>query len=113
MAQSQQESGGIQDLYNEIAFQRVLLSSIDETVVNWEELQDQVKEEIESLIRQVKDLQRSTTSTASASLPSSASERSQQTAPSSSMKSNAKDKASFQTPKKTIQGMQDFFIFSC
>ncbi|KUJ08350.1 uncharacterized protein LY89DRAFT_711734 [Mollisia scopiformis] len=62
---SQAAQAEIQELINEISFQKVLLSSIDDSVQNREAAEDEVKEEIRQLEAQLRALRRSTTTTAS------------------------------------------------
>lgn len=57
----------IQNLLEEIAFQRVLLESIDDSVLNREVAQKEIEDEILTLQRQVKALKRGTTAAASSS----------------------------------------------
>jgi hypothetical protein len=64
-------------LLNELAFQKVLLSSIDDTVQNRETAEEDVRAEIRSLEKQIRVLKRGTTSTASNSRSSAAPKPSQ------------------------------------
>lgn len=64
---SQTMSAEIQELQHEIAFQEVLLESIDDTVVDREAAENEVKEEIRALESQLRALRRRTTTTASQS----------------------------------------------
>ncbi|KAF8854292.1 hypothetical protein BDZ45DRAFT_747658 [Acephala macrosclerotiorum] len=70
-ASNQQE---IQGLVEEIAFQKVLLASIDDSVQNREAAEAEVKAEILSLEKQVRALKRCTTTTASSSQLSTSSQ---------------------------------------
>jgi len=65
----------IEELINEIAFQKVLLSSIDDTVQNREAAENDVRTEIRTLEAQLRNLRRSTTNTASDSRPSASSQQ--------------------------------------
>ena len=56
-------------LLNELAFQKVLLNSIDDTVQNREAAEEEVRAEIRTLEKQIRDLKRGST-TASNSQPS-------------------------------------------
>jgi len=71
MSQPQQGSQAsqieIEELMSEITFQRTLLQSIDDSVENREEAEQEVREEIKALQKKLKALQRSTTVTASSS----------------------------------------------
>jgi uncharacterized coiled-coil protein SlyX len=48
-------------LLNELAFQKVLLNSIDDTVQNREAAEEEVRAEIRTLEKQIRDLKRGTT----------------------------------------------------
>lgn len=75
------------ELMNELAFQKVLLSSIDNTVQNREAAESEVRAEIRSLEKQIRDLKRGATNTASQSGASTSSQPSQ-TVSSSSISKN-------------------------
>jgi hypothetical protein len=64
-------------LLNELAFQKVLLASIDDTVENRQAVEEEVRAEIQSLEKQIKGLKRCTTTTASNSRAPSATQLSQ------------------------------------
>ncbi|KAE9365444.1 hypothetical protein N431DRAFT_353892 [Stipitochalara longipes BDJ] len=63
-------------LLNELAFQKVLLNSIDDTVQNRDAAEEEVRGEIQALEKQIRDLRRGST-TASNSQPSRSSQSSQ------------------------------------
>lgn len=81
-------SPAIQDILNEIAFQKVILKSLDDLVENREEADREVRAEIKSLEKQLRDLKRGTTETASNSVPTS-SQPATRTSPLTSTKSTA------------------------
>jgi hypothetical protein len=64
-------------LLNELAFQKVLLSSIDDTVQNRQAAEEEVCAEIRNLEKQIRALKRCTTTTASYSQSSGSSQPSQ------------------------------------
>jgi phage shock protein A len=66
-------------LLNELAFQKVLLSSIDDTVQNREAAEEEVRAEIRSLEKQIRVLKRRTTTTTASNSQSSASSQPSQT----------------------------------
>jgi hypothetical protein len=66
-------------LLNELAFQKVLLSSIDDTVQNRETAEEEVRAEIQSLEKQIRVLKRGTTTTTTSNSRSSASSQPSQT----------------------------------
>jgi hypothetical protein len=72
-ATSQANQPEIEELMSEIAFQKVLLSSIDDSVENREEVENEVKAEIKALDTQLRALRRSagttTATTQSTSMP--------------------------------------------
>ena len=113
VAQATQEQ--LDELINEIAFQKVLLSSIDDSVQNRQEAEDEVKAEIKSLEKQVRELKRSTTSAAlnshnsSASQPfeTSSSNQSSSTNPSGS---HTMDDTLSGTPLQANQGLLHFSL---
>lgn len=90
MSQSQQAGSqasnqqAIQELIEEIAFQKVLLASIDDSVQNREAAVAEVKSEILSLEKQVRALKRGNTTTASSSQASTSSHAIQATPSASS-----------------------------
>jgi phage shock protein A len=61
-------------LLNELAFQKVLLSSIDDTVQNRETAEEEVRAEIQTLEKQIRDLKRGTTAASNSQPPGSASQ---------------------------------------
>jgi uncharacterized coiled-coil protein SlyX len=71
-ASSQATQDAIRELVNEIAFQKVLLSSIDDSVDDREAAEDEVRAEIKKLEKEIKNLKRGSTSTYSESVTSSA-----------------------------------------
>ncbi len=79
---SSQVSRQITELIDEIAFQRVLLSSIDDNVQDREDAEKDVRDEIRSLERQLRDLRRRTTTTALKSRSSNPSSQNLQATPS-------------------------------
>jgi hypothetical protein len=98
----------IDDLIGEIAFQRVLLESIDDTVQNRHEAELEVRKEIRNLESQVKRLKRGTTGgtpTASNYSNSASSQVMEAPAPSSSPKIRPLD-AGFlsEAPTDAFQG---------
>ena len=70
-------------LLNELAFQKVLLNSIDDTVQNRRDAEDEVRAEIRAIEKQIRELRRSST-TASNSQLSASSQSSQKPSASSS-----------------------------
>lgn len=66
-AASQANQREIEELMSEIAFQKVLLSSIDDSVENREEAENKVKAEIKALDMQLRALRRSAGTTTAAS----------------------------------------------
>jgi len=74
-------------LLNELAFQKVLLNSIDDTVQNREAAEEEVRAEIRALEKQIRELKRGTT-TAPTSQPSRYLHSSQRQSSSSSKKPN-------------------------
>lgn len=70
-------------LLNELAFQKVLLNSIDDTVQNRDDAEEEVRGEIRALEKQIRELRRSST-TASNSQPSESSQSYQKPSASSS-----------------------------
>ncbi len=85
----------MEDIMSEITFQKVLLSSIDDSVHNREAAENEVRAEIKSLEDKLRDLKRSTTTAASNSQLHSSSQYSQ--APSSN--SSPRQEYSSQTSK--------------
>jgi phage shock protein A len=77
-------------LLNELAFQKVLLNSIDDTVQNREAAEDEVRAEIRALEKQIRELKRGST-TASQPQPSGSSQSSQNKSSSSSKKTQRRD----------------------
>jgi hypothetical protein len=75
-------------LLNELAFQKVLLNSIDDTVQNREAAEDEVCAEIRALEKQIRELKRGST-TASQPQHSGSCQSSQKPSSSSSKKPNA------------------------
>jgi chromosome segregation ATPase len=90
-ASSQANQREIDDLLGEIAFQKVLLSSIDDSVENREATEDEVRAEIKSLEKQVRTLRRGPSTTTSAS--QSTTIQSQPVASTSSTSNSCKDTA--------------------
>jgi hypothetical protein len=74
-------------LLNELAFQKVLLNSIDDTVQNRDVAEEEVRAEIRALEKQIRDIRRSST-TASNSQHSASSQSSQKSSSGSSKKPN-------------------------
>ena len=66
-ASSQANQREIEELVGEIAFQKVLLSSIDDSVENRQEAEDEVRTEIKSLEKQLRTLRRAPATKTSAS----------------------------------------------
>jgi uncharacterized coiled-coil protein SlyX len=75
-------------LLNELAFQKVLLSSIDDTVQNREAAEEEIRAEIRALEKQIRNLKRSTTA-ASQPQPSRSSQSLRKSSSSPSKKPNA------------------------
>jgi septal ring factor EnvC (AmiA/AmiB activator) len=73
-ASSQASQQKIDDLLNEIAFQKVLLSSIDDSVENREEAEAEVRNEIKTLEKHLLVLKRGTASSSSQSAAASSSQ---------------------------------------
>lgn len=78
----------IEELRDEIAFQHVLLSSIDDNVQDREDAERDIRDEIRSLERKVRDLKRRVTTAASTFGSSQSSFQSPQAAPQSSARRN-------------------------
>ncbi len=108
----------IHELQEEILFQRVLLSSIDDTVQNRAQAEQDVKDEIHSLQRQLVKLKRGTTAdltTASTLSQPASSQRIEATPRSSSPRSkSASNAASMEGYPGEINFYLTFFFFlSC
>jgi hypothetical protein len=96
-------------LLNELAFQKVLLASIDDTVQNRQAAEEEVRAEIRSLEKQIRMLKRCTTSTASHSQFTSGSTQPSQTQ--SSNLSTISDPALGKS--KTIASAMDGYLSKC
>jgi uncharacterized coiled-coil protein SlyX len=70
-------------LLNELAFQKVLLNSIDDTVQNREAAEEDVRAEIRALEKQIRDLKRGSTTASNSQPGGSASQPSQKRSSSS------------------------------
>lgn len=103
---SQALSPEVRELLNEIAFQKVLLNSLNDTVENREEAEREISAEIKTLEKQLRHLKRCTTSTASNCTPS-ASQFFSQATPSNSTttKPAAMESNHSRPPGNTPQGM--------
>ncbi len=64
-------------LLSELAFQKVLLNSIDDTVQNRKAAEEEVRAEIRTLEKQIRDLKRGTTTASNSQPPGPASQSSQ------------------------------------
>jgi hypothetical protein len=91
-------------LLNELAFQRVILNSIDDTVQNREAAEEEVRAEIRALEKQIRALKRGTT-TASNSQPAGSSQFSQnQTSSTPKKAEQASGSAASAAPAKAMDG---------
>lgn len=103
---SQASQAEIEDLIHEIAFQKVLLQSIDDSVENRESAETEVRAEIKRLEKRLKDLRRSATTTASNSRTSSAPQS--QPGPSVPSKSSHKEPSNSTAERDLGSGNMNF-----
>jgi hypothetical protein len=97
-------------LLNELAFQKVLLNSIDDTVQNREAAEEEVRAEIRTLEKQIRDLKRGTTTASNSQPPGSASQSSQSRSLFSSKKPDPAPGHS--TPSATVMDAYQSKFFS-